>query len=189
MTPYTTYHDIQGIIYEDDINKNRLMRTNELHKFSDGTLNHVHTALNDIATGLQMDYLPKRKWSKQDKQRARVMINAIDKKLKDRRLMRNMEKFIGGRPYGGDLRLLEKDHMIYHMMFSYLSDVSIDFQIDFSIQLVRPHLAGLLIPCCLLLDAPVMRTASAAAKPCQGDSSEFYLITSSVLLTIGAADP
>ncbi|GJV15894.1 hypothetical protein Tco_1361217 [Tanacetum coccineum] len=27
--------------------------------------------------------------------------------------------------------------------------------------------------------APVMRTASAAAKPCQGDSSEFYLITGS----------
>ncbi|GJS13881.1 hypothetical protein Tco_0408353 [Tanacetum coccineum] len=29
----------------------------------------------------------------------------------------------------------------------------------------------------LLVDAPVMRMASAAAKPCQGDSSEFYLIT------------
>ncbi|GJS65742.1 hypothetical protein Tco_0680306 [Tanacetum coccineum] len=26
-------------------------------------------------------------------------------------------------------------------------------------------------------DAPVIRTASAAAKPCQGDSLEFYLIT------------
>ncbi|GJZ56280.1 hypothetical protein Tco_0611473 [Tanacetum coccineum] len=108
MTPYTAYPDIQGIIYEDEMNKNRLMRTDELHKFSDGTLNHVRTALNDIATGLEMDYLPKRKWSKQDKQRARVMINAIDKKLRDRRLMRNLEKFVGGRPYGGDLRLLER---------------------------------------------------------------------------------
>ncbi|GKC72221.1 hypothetical protein Tco_1118104 [Tanacetum coccineum] len=81
MNPYTTYPDIQGIIYEDEINRNRLMRTDELHKFSDGTLNH---------------------------QRARVMINAIDKKLRDRRLMRNLEKFIGRRPYGGDLRLLER---------------------------------------------------------------------------------
>ncbi|GJX71873.1 hypothetical protein Tco_0309044 [Tanacetum coccineum] len=72
------------------------------------TLNHVCTTLNDIAIGLQMDYLPKRKRSKQDKQRARVMINAIDKKLRDRRLMRNLEKFVGGRPYGGDLRLLER---------------------------------------------------------------------------------
>ncbi|GJR45948.1 hypothetical protein Tco_1314051 [Tanacetum coccineum] len=108
MTPYTAYHDIQGIIYQDDMDRNRLMHTDELHKFSDGTLNHVHTALNDIATGIQMKYLPKRKWSKQDKQRARVMINAIDKKLRDRRLMRSLEKFVGGRPYGGDLRLLQR---------------------------------------------------------------------------------
>ncbi|GJS33703.1 hypothetical protein Tco_0532085 [Tanacetum coccineum] len=61
MNPYTAYPDIQGIIYEDEMNRNRLMRTDELHKFSDGTLNHVHTALNDIAIGLKMDYLPKRK--------------------------------------------------------------------------------------------------------------------------------
>ncbi|GKC91610.1 hypothetical protein Tco_1152259 [Tanacetum coccineum] len=80
MTPYTAYPDIQDIIYEDEMNRNHLMRTDELHKFIDGTLNYVRTALNDIATGLQMDYFPKRKWSKQDKQRARVMINAIDKK-------------------------------------------------------------------------------------------------------------
>nr|GFC38836.1 hypothetical protein [Tanacetum cinerariifolium] len=33
MTPYTTYPDIQGIIYEDEMNRNRLMRTDELHKF------------------------------------------------------------------------------------------------------------------------------------------------------------
>ncbi|GKC68633.1 hypothetical protein Tco_1101231, partial [Tanacetum coccineum] len=83
MIPYTTYPDIQGIIYQDDMNRNRLMRTEELHKFSDDTLNHVRTALNDIATGIQIEYLPNRKWSKQDKQRARVMINAIDKKLRD----------------------------------------------------------------------------------------------------------
>ncbi|GJT01809.1 hypothetical protein Tco_0822978 [Tanacetum coccineum] len=107
-TPYTAYRDIQGIIYQDDMDRNRLMRTDELHKFSDGTLNHVRTSLNDIATGIQMEYLPKRKWTKQDKQRARVMIKAIDKKLKYRRLMRSLEKFVGGRPYRGDLRLLQR---------------------------------------------------------------------------------
>ncbi|GJS81683.1 hypothetical protein Tco_0748224 [Tanacetum coccineum] len=74
------------------MDKNCLLRTDELHTFSDGTLNHVRTALNDIANGIQMDYLPKRKWSKQDKQRARVMINAIDKKIRDRWLMRSLEK-------------------------------------------------------------------------------------------------
>ncbi|GJV08946.1 hypothetical protein Tco_1346602 [Tanacetum coccineum] len=108
MTPYTAYHDIQGIISQDDMDIYRLMHTDELHKFSDCTLNHVRTALNDIAIEIQMEYLPKRKWSKQDKQRARVMINAIDKKLRDRRLMRSLEKFVGGRPYGGDLRMLQR---------------------------------------------------------------------------------
>nr|GFB81147.1 hypothetical protein [Tanacetum cinerariifolium] len=63
--------------------------------FNDGTLNHVRTALNDIATGIQMEYLPKKKWSKQDKQRAQVMINAINKELGDRRLMPSLEKFVG----------------------------------------------------------------------------------------------
>nr|GEW24868.1 hypothetical protein [Tanacetum cinerariifolium] len=61
MNSCTAYLNIQGIIYEDELNINRLMRTDELHKFSDGTLNHVRTALNDIATGIEMDYLPKRK--------------------------------------------------------------------------------------------------------------------------------
>ncbi|GJY81448.1 hypothetical protein Tco_0494199 [Tanacetum coccineum] len=74
------------------------MRTDELHKFSDGTFNHVRTTLNDIAIGIQMDYLTKRRWSPQDKRRARVMISAIDRKLRDRRLMRSLEKFVGGRP-------------------------------------------------------------------------------------------
>ncbi|GKB44574.1 hypothetical protein Tco_0889516, partial [Tanacetum coccineum] len=67
MNPYTAYPDIQGIIYEDEMNRNRLMRTDELHKFSDGILNHVRTALNDIDRGIDMEYFPKRKWSKQHK--------------------------------------------------------------------------------------------------------------------------
>ncbi|GJU73301.1 hypothetical protein Tco_1264706 [Tanacetum coccineum] len=108
MTAYTAYPDIQSIIYEDELNRKRLMRTDELYKFSDGTLNYVRTALSNINQGIDKDYLPKRKWSKQDNQRARVMIQAIDKKLKDRRLMRNLEKFVGGRPYERDLRLLER---------------------------------------------------------------------------------
>ncbi|GKA32936.1 hypothetical protein Tco_0719303 [Tanacetum coccineum] len=108
ITPYTAYPDIKGIIYQDDMNRNCLICIDELHKFSDGTLNHVRTALNDIATGIQMEYLPKRRWTNQDKRRARVMINAIDGKLRDRRLMRSLEKFVGGRPYEEDLRLLQR---------------------------------------------------------------------------------
>ncbi|GJR15219.1 hypothetical protein Tco_0797871 [Tanacetum coccineum] len=36
--PYTAYNNPQGIIYEDKYKINRLMRTDELYKFSDGTL-------------------------------------------------------------------------------------------------------------------------------------------------------
>ncbi|GJY57373.1 hypothetical protein Tco_0456488 [Tanacetum coccineum] len=50
-TPYTAYRDIQSIIYQDDMNKNCLMRSDELHKFSDGTLNHARTSLNVLLLG------------------------------------------------------------------------------------------------------------------------------------------
>ncbi|GKD13335.1 hypothetical protein Tco_1197742 [Tanacetum coccineum] len=96
MIAYTAYPDIQGIIYEDEMNRKRLMHIDKIFKFNDGTLNYGHTAPNDIDIGIEMDYLQKRKWSKQEKQRAHVMINAIDKKLRDRRLMRSLEKFAGG---------------------------------------------------------------------------------------------
>ncbi|GJS14610.1 hypothetical protein Tco_0409082, partial [Tanacetum coccineum] len=73
-TAYTAYLDPQRVIYEDQNNINTLLRTDELHKFSDGTLNSVWTALHNITSGIRMEYLPKRKWSGLDKQRARVMI-------------------------------------------------------------------------------------------------------------------
>ncbi|GJY43837.1 hypothetical protein Tco_0432050 [Tanacetum coccineum] len=47
------------------------MLADELHNISDGTLNDVQTALNDIVKGIRMEYLPKRKWSGLDKGRAR----------------------------------------------------------------------------------------------------------------------
>ncbi|GJY12057.1 hypothetical protein Tco_0381366 [Tanacetum coccineum] len=104
---YKFKEDPQGVIYKDQNNINRLMRTDELCKFSDGMLNSVRTALHDITSGIRMEYLPKRKWSRLDKRRARVMIQDINKQLFQRRLMRNLEKFVGGREYGEDLRLLE----------------------------------------------------------------------------------
>nr|GEU58619.1 hypothetical protein [Tanacetum cinerariifolium] len=83
------------------------MRTDELYKFSYGTLDTVRTTLYDIALGIRMKYLQKKKWSRLDKRKARVMIQDINKQLFQRRLMRNLEKFISGREYKEDLRLLE----------------------------------------------------------------------------------
>ncbi|GJW06013.1 reverse transcriptase domain-containing protein [Tanacetum coccineum] len=41
-----------------------------------------------------MEYLPKRRWSTLENKRANIMIKAIDKELKERRMMRSLEKFV-----------------------------------------------------------------------------------------------
>ncbi|GKA27139.1 hypothetical protein Tco_0713307 [Tanacetum coccineum] len=55
---YTAYSNSRGFIYQNKDKKNRLMRIDELHKFSDGMLNDVQTALNDGLKGIRMQYLP-----------------------------------------------------------------------------------------------------------------------------------
>nr|GEU75432.1 hypothetical protein [Tanacetum cinerariifolium] len=69
-TAYTSYSDPHGIIYVDRFKRKRLMRADELYKFSDGTLNDVRTALHDIAAGIRIKYPPMRKWSNLDKKMA-----------------------------------------------------------------------------------------------------------------------
>ncbi|GJX45304.1 hypothetical protein Tco_0261980 [Tanacetum coccineum] len=223
---YTTYSNPRGFIYQNKDKKNRLMPIDKLHKFSDGTLNDVQTALDDRVKRIRIKYLPQTIWKQSDRDKAGSMIQAIDKQLKIRRIMWSLEKFVGGRPYevmdlvtlslatqglSTDSCFISHGDYTYFYRLSYselvdieknirvisftikieilleptsnkhmvASDTLIDFRIDFSIQSVRLRLAGSLIPCCLLWDALVMRTASAAAKPCQRDSLEFYLITGS----------
>ncbi|GKB42560.1 hypothetical protein Tco_0887502 [Tanacetum coccineum] len=106
--PYTPYKDPQGFIYVDDIGRNRLMRTDELYKFSDGTLTRLLSSLEDITKNIDMTYLPKRRWSNLEKKRAHFMIKDINKLLKERRMMKSLEKFVGGRLYGTDLRLPQR---------------------------------------------------------------------------------
>nr|GEW60321.1 retrovirus-related Pol polyprotein from transposon TNT 1-94 [Tanacetum cinerariifolium] len=60
-TAYTSHLNPHGIIYVDQFKRKRLMRTYELHKFNDGTLNDVRTALHDISAEIRMDYLPMQK--------------------------------------------------------------------------------------------------------------------------------
>ncbi|GKC06915.1 hypothetical protein Tco_0998525 [Tanacetum coccineum] len=47
-TAYTAYSNPRGFIYQNKDKKNILMRIDELYKFSDGTLNDVWSALDDI---------------------------------------------------------------------------------------------------------------------------------------------
>ncbi|GKB59265.1 hypothetical protein Tco_0915451 [Tanacetum coccineum] len=105
--PYTAYNNPQEIIYVDKYKRDRLMRTDELYKFSDRRLTSVRTVVHDIASNLRMDYLPTKRWSSLDRKTSRIMIKDIDQLLLERRLMRSLEKFVGVGDYREDLRLLE----------------------------------------------------------------------------------
>nr|GEV46656.1 hypothetical protein [Tanacetum cinerariifolium] len=105
---YTAYLNPRGFIYQNKDKKNRLMRINELHKFKDGTLTDVLTTQDDHLKGIQMQYLPQSICRKSDKDRAEAMIRAIDKRLKTRRIMRSLERSVGGRLYEGDFRMLQR---------------------------------------------------------------------------------
>nr|GEX35773.1 hypothetical protein [Tanacetum cinerariifolium] len=50
----------------------------------------------------------KQSGEKGDKDRAAAMIQSIDKMLKARRIMRSLEKFVGGRLHEGDFRMLQR---------------------------------------------------------------------------------
>ncbi|GJY80752.1 reverse transcriptase domain-containing protein [Tanacetum coccineum] len=55
IDPYTPYQDPQGFIYVDNYRRNRLMRSDELYKFSDRTLTGLRTSLDDITKNIRMN--------------------------------------------------------------------------------------------------------------------------------------
>ncbi|GJV85272.1 hypothetical protein Tco_1525170 [Tanacetum coccineum] len=75
-------------IYLDKLERNRLMCSQELYKFSDDTLISVRDKLKDMANNLEMGYtsvMPRRRWSNLDKKRSRIMVKDIDRQLLDKR--------------------------------------------------------------------------------------------------------
>ncbi|GKC27511.1 hypothetical protein Tco_1034805 [Tanacetum coccineum] len=106
--PYTPYKDPQRFIYVDEYKRKTLMRSDELYKFNDGTLTRLLSSLKDITKNIDMEYFPNRRWSTLEKKRAHFMIKDINKLLKERRMMRSLEKLVGGRLYGTYLRLLQR---------------------------------------------------------------------------------
>ncbi|GJZ47144.1 hypothetical protein Tco_0600976 [Tanacetum coccineum] len=50
----------RGFIYQNKYKKNKLICIDELHKFSDGTLNDVRNALDDILKRIGMKYMPQK---------------------------------------------------------------------------------------------------------------------------------
>nr|GEZ52622.1 hypothetical protein [Tanacetum cinerariifolium] len=82
--PYAPSYDPPRIIYEGLDKHKRVLRANELYKFSNGTLKSVRDEIHQRVLDFHLDYnleMPKRKWTSVDKKRSGLMIELIDKQL------------------------------------------------------------------------------------------------------------
>ncbi|GJV30912.1 hypothetical protein Tco_1391312 [Tanacetum coccineum] len=109
---YTIVPKPRAVVYRDRNNQRKLMRLNELHKFSDGTLTRVMEKLDQMVKDFHLfEYnkgMETRKWSEDDKRRSKDFITAIEKRLQIRRIYRSLESFVGGRIRDIDYRLINR---------------------------------------------------------------------------------
>ncbi|GKC08872.1 hypothetical protein Tco_1000482 [Tanacetum coccineum] len=98
-----------SVVYEGVDNRKRLMRSDKLHKFSDGTLNKVLSKLEIIMRNNKLGYdnegMKKYYWTKDDDKKTKKFVENIKKALKERRRFRRLELFVGGRHDKTDYRL------------------------------------------------------------------------------------
>nr|GEX06402.1 hypothetical protein [Tanacetum cinerariifolium] len=127
---YTAYSKPRGFIYQNKDKQNRLMRIDELHKFRDDTLNDVRTALDDRLKGIQMKYFPQTIWRRSDKERVATMIQAIDKLLKTRRIMRSLEKFVDGRLYEGGFKMLQRTISLLQSLWGFQDWICVVYALE-----------------------------------------------------------
>ncbi|GKC98286.1 hypothetical protein Tco_1168561 [Tanacetum coccineum] len=109
---FTVINSPRAVTFRDKYGVQMIMRFNEIHKFSDGTLQQIDEALdyrvkefrvNRINSGLDTRF-----WKKKDIDRSKEFMFAIQKRLKTRRIFQNLESFVSGRIREGDYRLLKR---------------------------------------------------------------------------------
>ncbi|GJV09041.1 hypothetical protein Tco_1346697 [Tanacetum coccineum] len=110
---YTIAPKPRVVVYRDRNDQRKLMRLNELHKFSDVTLTRVMEKLDHIVKDFHLfEYnmgMETRKWSEDDKRRSKDFITAIEKRLQIRRIYRiDIEQVA----VSSSLRLLEPKRTI-----------------------------------------------------------------------------
>ncbi|GJU81151.1 hypothetical protein Tco_1283516 [Tanacetum coccineum] len=109
--PYTLSYDPPGIIYEDLDKQKRVLRADEMYKFSDGTLKSVCDEIHHKVLDFHLDYnpeMPKRKWTAIDRKRSGLMIELIDTQLREREIIINLERLVGARKLEMDYKLMTR---------------------------------------------------------------------------------
>nr|GFC15746.1 hypothetical protein [Tanacetum cinerariifolium] len=70
------------------------MRADELYKFSDGTLKKIQDELHHRVLDFDLGYnkeMERRKWTATDKKRSVLMVELIDKQMREKKIIRNLE--------------------------------------------------------------------------------------------------
>nr|GEX17663.1 hypothetical protein [Tanacetum cinerariifolium] len=101
-----------AVILRDKYGVQMMMCFNEIHKFSNGTLQHIVKALDYRVKEFRINMmnlgLNTRFWTRKDVDRYNAFVFAIQRRLRTWRIFRNLESFIGGRVREGDYRLLRR---------------------------------------------------------------------------------
>ncbi|GJS30129.1 hypothetical protein Tco_0490749 [Tanacetum coccineum] len=117
--PHKTFPEIEfkepytpsGIVYEDLNKHKRVLQADELYKFSDGTLKSVRDEIHHRLLDFRLDYnteMPKRKWTTVDRRRSSLMVELIDKQMREREIIRNLERLVGARELEMDYKLMTR---------------------------------------------------------------------------------
>nr|GEX59913.1 hypothetical protein [Tanacetum cinerariifolium] len=103
--------DFKAAIFRDKYGVQMMMRVNEIHWFSDGALQQVDEALDyrikEFRINKMNPGLNTRFWTRKGVDRSKAFMFAIQRRLKTRRIFRNLESFVGGRVREGDYRVLK----------------------------------------------------------------------------------
>ncbi|GJR18414.1 hypothetical protein Tco_0966941 [Tanacetum coccineum] len=109
---YTIIDSPRTVVFPVSNNEWKIMRFNEIYKFSDGTLTNIMEALdyrvkeykvNRLNPGMNTQF-----WTDKDVERSKEFIHAIERILKTQRIFQNLECFVGGRVRDIDYRLLQR---------------------------------------------------------------------------------
>ncbi|GJV50646.1 hypothetical protein Tco_1446387 [Tanacetum coccineum] len=106
MHGYKILDSPRAVVFKDKYGMQMIMHFNEIHKFSDGTLQQIDEALdyqvkefkvNKVNPGLNTRF-----WTTNDVIKINQFMFAIQKRLKLGRIFQNLESFVGGRIREGD---------------------------------------------------------------------------------------
>nr|GEV43191.1 hypothetical protein [Tanacetum cinerariifolium] len=109
---YTVIQSPRAVIFRDKYGVHMMMHVNEIHKFSNGPLHQIDEALDYRVKEFRINRLNPglntRFWTRKDVDQCNAFMFVIQRRLRTRRIFRNLESFVGGRVREGDYILFRR---------------------------------------------------------------------------------